>query len=196
MATTTPRYTEIVTVAARLFATKGYGATSVQDIADDVGMLKGSLYHHISGKQALLVAVIQSVHDSALDRLSEARKQAGSPLETLSWFISDHVMYNIDHLNGIRVYFQEFRSLDAPNADRIWRDRLTYDRFVRKLVIDAQMSGEADGTVDPSDTAIAILALMNWVYQWYDPSVGVSPRATAATIASQGIRLLTTGRAA
>lgn len=196
MATTTPRYTEIVTVAARLFATKGYGATSVQDIADDVGMLKGSLYHHISGKQALLEAVIQSVHDSALDRLSEASKRTGSPLETLSWFISDHVMYNIDHLNGIRVYFQEFRSLDTASADRIWRDRLAYDRFVRKLVMDAQMSGEADNAVDPHNTAVAILSLMNWVYQWYDPSEGVSARATAATIASQGIRLLTTGRAA
>jgi TetR/AcrR family transcriptional regulator, cholesterol catabolism regulator len=194
MTSVTTRYSEIVDVASRLFATKGYGATSIQDIADEVGMLKGSLYHHISGKQALLEAVIQDVHDSALDRLEKARNRAGSPIETLAWFVSDHVLFNVDHLNGIRVYFEEFRSLDTSSASRIWQDRLAYDRFVTELVANAQKAGEADPSLNPRTAAVGILSLMNWVYQWYRPDADTSARTTATTITDQAITLITPRR--
>jgi TetR/AcrR family transcriptional regulator, cholesterol catabolism regulator len=194
MTSVTTRYSEIVDVASRLFATKGYGATSIQDIADEVGMLKGSLYHHISGKQALLEAVIQDVHDSALDRLEKARNRAGSPIETLAWFVSDHVLFNVDHLNGIRVYFEEFRSLDTSSASRIWQDRLAYDRFVTELVANAQNAGEADPSLNPRTAAVGILSLMNWVYQWYRPDADTSARTTATTITDQAITLITPRR--
>jgi TetR/AcrR family transcriptional regulator, cholesterol catabolism regulator len=194
MTSVTTRYSEIVDVASRLFATKGYGATSIQDIADEVGMLKGSLYHHISGKQALLEAVIQDVHDSALDRLEKARNRAGSPIEALAWFVTDHVLFNVDHLNGIRVYFEEFRSLDTSSASRIWQDRLAYDRFVTELVANAQKAGEADPSLDPRTAAVGILSLMNWVYQWYRPDADTSARTTAKTITDQAITLITPRR--
>ncbi|GBE24614.1 HTH-type transcriptional repressor KstR2 [bacterium BMS3Bbin02] len=194
MTVVTTRYSEIVDIASRLFATKGYGATSIQDIADEVGMLKGSLYHHISGKQALLEAVIQGVHDSALHRLAEARARTGSPIDTLTWFVTDHVLFNIVHRDGIRVYFEEFRSLDTSSADRIWQDRLAYDRFVKELVANAQDAGEADPTLDPHAAAVGILSLMNWVYQWYRPDSDTSAADVAATIACQAVRLITPRR--
>ncbi len=194
MTVVTTRYSEILDIASRLFATKGYGATSIQDIADEVGMLKGSLYHHISGKQALLEAVIQGVHDSALHRLAEARSRTGSPIDTLTWFVTDHVLFNIDHRDGIRVYFEEFRSLDASSADRIWQDRLAYDQFVKELVRNAQKAGEAEPTLDPRASAVGILSLMNWVYQWYRPESNTSAADVAETIACQAVRLITPRR--
>ncbi len=195
MTVTTTRYSEIVDIAAHLFATKGYGATSIQDIADGAGMLKGSLYHHITGKHGLLETVIQDVHNSALRRLAAARERSESPLDTLTWFVTDHVLFNIEHRDGIRVYFEEFRSLDPANTDRIWEDRLAYDRFVTELVGNAQDAGEADPALDPHDAAVGILSLMNWVYQWYRPDSGTPPASVATTIAEQVTRLITPRRA-
>ncbi len=50
---------DIVAAAAKVFRTKGYHAATVRDIADEVGILKGSLYHHFESKEALLYLVVK-----------------------------------------------------------------------------------------------------------------------------------------
>src|SRR5579875_3080078 len=50
---------DIVAAAAKVFRTKGYHAATVQDIADEVGILKGSLYHHLDSKEELLYLVVK-----------------------------------------------------------------------------------------------------------------------------------------
>src|SRR5436305_13405969 len=50
---------DIVSAAAKVFRTKGYHAATVRDIADEVGILKGSLYHHCSSKEELLYLVVK-----------------------------------------------------------------------------------------------------------------------------------------
>ena len=74
MTTTAPsaRYLEILDAAADLFFHKGFGATTTQDVADAVGLLKGSLYHHIGSKEDLLVGIIDDVHAAAMERLAAA----------------------------------------------------------------------------------------------------------------------------
>ena len=50
---------DIVSAAAKVFRTKGYHAATVRDIADEVGILKGSLYHHFDSKEDLLYLVVK-----------------------------------------------------------------------------------------------------------------------------------------
>ena len=50
---------DIVAAAAKVFRTKGYHAATVRDIADEVGILKGSLYHHFDSKEELLYLVVK-----------------------------------------------------------------------------------------------------------------------------------------
>ena len=50
---------EIIAAAARVFQRKGYHAATVQDIADAVGILKGSLYHHFKSKDDLLYLIVK-----------------------------------------------------------------------------------------------------------------------------------------
>src|SRR5690242_21930048 len=71
------RQQEIVEAAARVFHEKGYESTSIQDIADAVGILKGSLYYYITSKEDLLFEIIRGVHEEALKNLelrSEERR--------------------------------------------------------------------------------------------------------------------------
>jgi len=60
------RWAQLIEVATRVFFEKGYDAASLQDIADRLGMLKGSLYYYIQSKEDLLFEVISTVHIFAM----------------------------------------------------------------------------------------------------------------------------------
>ena len=165
----TDRRAEIVDAAARLFFARGYGGTSIQDVADEVGILKGSLYHHIDAKDDLLVAVIDEVHDAAMARLAAAGEREGSVVDRLVWFLRDHAVYNCHHVARIGVYFREFEHLTGERRDRVAADRRTYDRYVRSVIEQGQEAGEIPAAVDARLTANALLGMVNWTYQWFDP---------------------------
>jgi AcrR family transcriptional regulator len=59
------RRREIIEAAAEIFHRKGYSETSVQDIAEAVGILKGSLYYYIDSKEDLLFQMLLEVHEGA-----------------------------------------------------------------------------------------------------------------------------------
>ena len=68
---TSARLREIYDAAARVFSEKGYDGASIQDVADAVGILKGSLYYYIDTKQDLLFGIIDEVHRDTLRSLEE-----------------------------------------------------------------------------------------------------------------------------
>ncbi len=185
----TERYVQILDAAAELFFRKGYGATSTQDVADAVGMLKGSLYHHIDSKEDLLVGIIDEVHAAAMERLATAQDRDGSHLDRIRWFIRDHTDYNCRNLAQIGVYFREFEALTGERRERVGRDRRTYDRFLRTLI----EAGQCDGTVRPHlDARVAansVLAVGNWVYQWFDPQTQ-DPDTVADHVADLAIHMV------
>jgi AcrR family transcriptional regulator len=72
----------MIDVAARMFQERGYDATRLQDIADEVGLLKGSLYHYIDSKEDLLFRLLESVHVEVERILDEVAAVEGlSPLD-------------------------------------------------------------------------------------------------------------------
>jgi AcrR family transcriptional regulator len=75
------RWTQIVDVAAELFREKGFVATSLEDIAREVGMYKGSLYHYIDSKEDLLFAVVREPAQQILDELRELAELDLPPAE-------------------------------------------------------------------------------------------------------------------
>src|SRR5690606_20295851 len=68
------RWSELVKVATQVFYEKGYEAASLQDIADRLGMLKGSLYYYIQTKEDLLYEVINGVHQGGLRNLKRSEE--------------------------------------------------------------------------------------------------------------------------
>lgn len=192
-AVTTDRKTEIVDAAARLFFARGYGGTAIQDVADEVGILKGSLYHHIDRKDDLLVAVIDEVHAAAMDRLAVAEAIDGNVVDRLVWFLRDHAAYNCRHVARIGVYFRDFEHLTGERRTRVAADRRAYDRFVRTTIEAGQATGEIPSGVDARLTANAVLGMTNWVYQWFDPSTHDAD-AVADGLAVLAREMLTGGR--
>jgi TetR/AcrR family transcriptional regulator, cholesterol catabolism regulator len=183
------RKQEIVDAAARVFHEKGYESTSIQDIADEVGILKGSLYYYIESKEDLLYEILRSVHDEALQAIETAVEQETEPLDKIRAFITALVTYHTENLVRIGVFFHDFRSLRPERRVAIVRERDRYDRLLRTIIRQGQEDGTICVDVDPKFTALAILGMVNWMYQWYRPGGG----RTARTIAQNYADIVTSG---
>ncbi len=168
------RQQEILEAAARVFHEKGYESTSIQDIADAVGILKGSLYYYITSKEDLLFEIIQGVHEEGLKNLELVRELDGDALQKIRAFVEVHVTHNATNLVRMAVFFQDFRSLNGKRREIIVRERDLYDNCLRDLIRDGQKEGTVCPDIEPKLAAITVLGMMNWIYQWYRPGGGLS----------------------
>ena len=84
------RKSEIIAAACQLFLTKGYDSTTMQDVMRHLQIAKGTIYHYFSSKEQLLEAVIDSVAEDEMQRLSETLDNTkGNALERLEHLIMD-----------------------------------------------------------------------------------------------------------
>ena len=113
------REQEIHEAAAQVFHEKGYESTSIQHIADSVGILKGSLYYYITSKEDLLYEIIQGVHEEALRNLEKTRAVEGNALQRLRAFAMYHFTFNAENRVKVAVFFQDFRSLTPERRQTI-----------------------------------------------------------------------------
>lgn len=182
------RRQEIVETAAQVFATKGYDGTSIQDIADAVGMLKGSLYYYIDSKEDLLAAVISEAHRVGMERVEMLERDDGDALTALRAFIDSHIANLTSNLVPSSVFFHEFRALSQDRRSDIVAKRDQYDAFLRDLVRRGQAEGTMRPDVDPKLASLAILGMMNWVYQWYRADGPSSPAELGAAFTDLVLR--------
>jgi TetR/AcrR family transcriptional regulator, cholesterol catabolism regulator len=162
------RHDEILEAAARVFHEKGYESTSIQDIADAVGILKGSLYYYIDSKEDLLYEILEGIHAEALASVRKATAE-GDPLQRIRAFVAAHIRHNAENLVKMALFFQDFRSLGEERRRSIVADRDAYEQFLRDLIRDGQVAEQICPEVDVKRESIAILGLMNWLYHWYQP---------------------------
>lgn len=163
------RFALIVDAAARLFADKGYAATTIQDVAAQVGMLKGSLYHYIHTKEDLLHAVILEAHSLTAKVGREALAMDGDANAKLAHVVWHHIHDAADNLDELRVFYTESAALSPARLQEIVADRDSYERSLRQVIRLGQAEGTFAPHLDPTLTAIAILAMLNSVQQWYRP---------------------------
>jgi AcrR family transcriptional regulator len=163
------RFEEVVDAAAELFSQQGYAATSIQEIADAVGLLKGSLYHYINTKEDLLYAVIQEAHQHTAALGYAALTGEGDAVARLRFLVQRHLRGAGANLAKVRVFYNEASSLSPDRLQEILADRDSYEYSLRKLIESGQTEGVFAAHLDPVLTSIAILAVLNSVQQWFRP---------------------------
>ena len=159
---------EVLDAAARVFYERGYSDASVQDVADELGILKGSLYHYIDTKEDLLFRLLQETHDEIYEILEEVAALEGlNPLERLEIYIRKQVEYNIDNLLRVSVYYHDLERLTEERRKAIVGRRREHEQWVIGLIGEAQSSGLADPNLDPKIAARCIFATIIWTYRWF-----------------------------
>jgi TetR/AcrR family transcriptional regulator, cholesterol catabolism regulator len=177
------RKVDVMDAAIDVFWRKGYAAASVQDVADSVGVLKGSLYYYIDSKEDLLFRILEDVHEGSRRILDEVVSLDATPLERVRTYIERHVEWYLDNVEEVTVYFRDWRFLTGERLDIVAERRRGYDRVVRELIVAAQRSGEVDPSIDPKYASFFVLAAVNHVPDWYRRGVGDSPADIAAAYA-------------
>lgn len=174
------RRAQIYETAARIFFENGYAATSVDQIADAVGLLKGSLYYYMATKEDLLFHVIEEAHQKLSTLLDLDESAGGTPIEQLARLVTTHVTYICENPVSIGVFLNDFRFLSEDRRALIIARRDTYDARLRRIF----ESGVKDGSFSPKTqvklTASGLLGMVNWVHQWYRPGGTLTPAEIAA----------------
>ncbi|WP_425145528.1 TetR/AcrR family transcriptional regulator [Deinococcus sp.] len=182
------RREQITRVASRLFSERGYHATSMRDLAAELGMQGGSLYAHIGGKEELLIEIVNRAarqFDAALFSLGEADL---GPEARLREAMSRHVSVIAGNMDSATVFFHEWKHLSAgPLADVIaWRDGI--EAFYRELIAQGVGAGVYRPDLDVKMAANLVLSSVNWTYTWYRPGGALSPQDVAASFEAMLLR--------
>ncbi|MGQ4619475.1 TetR family transcriptional regulator [Nocardia sp. R7R-8] len=184
--TSDERWAEILEVSARMFAERGYAATSLQHIADELDLLKGSLYYYIKTKDDLLYEVIRTVYWQGVADLRQHSAGPGSGMDRLRAAIDGHIRHLANNLTATTVFLHEFNQLSQARQHEL--SMLDYTGLIRSLIEDGQADGSIRASIDPPLASMFVLGAVNWVYRWYRPGQG-----SIDAVAAQFVDLFTAG---
>jgi TetR/AcrR family transcriptional regulator, cholesterol catabolism regulator len=160
---------EIVAAAARVFRTKGYHAATVRDIAEEVGILKGSLYHHFESKEALLYLVVKEPIAQMYRTMREIAGADANPTEKLRRAIAAHLEAFDRHYPHLFVYLRERESVKRRFREMIGFSPKEYERLWQQILREGVETGEFRADLDIPVASYGLLGMLNWSYKWYDP---------------------------
>ncbi len=165
---------EILTAAAQIFSQKGFHASSMQDIAEAVNLQKASLYHHVSSKQELLLALLDRALDLLIEHIEPIACQPLPADEKLRRAIRTYLQDMLDYRDLAAVLLLEHRSLEPQfNARHIpRRDRL--ERLWRDMIKEG-IDQKVFCTTDPALASRSLLGILNWTITWYRPDGSLTP---------------------
>lgn len=160
---------EILEAAAVVFREKGFHAASMRDIANAVELRKASLYHHISSKQEILLALLDRAMDILIVRIGEIAAQPTTPTDKLSQSIRCYLKTLTEHRDLAAVLLLEYRSLEPKLKSQHIPRRDQFEALWREMIQEG-VEGNIFSTPDVSVATKTLLGGMNWVITWYQPS--------------------------
>lgn len=175
------KQTEIIQAAARVFKARGYHAATMQDIADEVGILKGSLYHHFESKEELLYLVVKESITRLYRTVQRVVATRAPAAEKVRRVIEAQLEAFDEHYPHLFVYLRETDSLQQRLKGKIKEDPKHYERLWQRILEAGVKSGEFRADLDVKVASFGVLGMLNWLYKWYDPR----GRLTAREVAEQ-----------
>lgn len=186
--TRSPRRAEMVRAAARLFSERGYHGTSMQHLADALGLQRGSLYAHIGSKEELLFDVVNEGADRFLERGEQAFKMSAIAAVRLRRLLVGHIETAIEHLDAATVFLNEWRYLSPDFIALIQAKRDRYESMVRDIITDGIREKEFRADVNVRFAARLVLSAGNWTYAWFRPGGELGPTEIGERFAELLIR--------
>ena len=173
------RTDELVQVAAALFARRGYDQTTMADLAAQLGVATGGLYHYVGGKEALLRRICLQLTEPLHGRADEALAGLDDPADRLRALVGVWVAHVVEHRDHMLVFQQERHVIEAGAA---WRDVRTSRKRFEELVdgVLAELQGDPRARFADRRVALsALLGMVNHTAQWFRPRGRLSPAEIA-----------------
>ncbi len=162
------RKDQIHQIATNLFKERGYTATSMRDLAKEIGVEAASLYSHISSKEEILQTVCFNIAQEFFEAIYGVKQLNLTPEEMLCEAIKAHVHVIAHNLDAAPVFLNEWRFLSEPHLTEFKKMRDDYEEEFRQII----SNGISNGYFEKKEVAFTVLTIfssLNWIYQWYDP---------------------------
>jgi AcrR family transcriptional regulator len=167
-------------VALRVFAERGYDGASMDDVARAAGITKASIYHHVSGKEALLARGLGRALDALFALLDEPAAREGSAIARLRHIVARVAETTLRLRPELTVLFRA-HGVSASEREALERRR-AFDRIITALLAEAQRDGDVRAGLDPRLTTRLIFGMSNSVVEWYRGSSSVRSDTLVRTI--------------
>ncbi len=162
------RRSELTRAAARLFAEKGYHGTSIGDLAEALGVQKGSVYAHIESKADLLWEVAWEGAEAFHAGLDAVPADLPAT-ERIRLALRAHLGVVAGQLDVATVFVREWRYLGGERRERFVAERRRYEERIRELFRDGVDRSELRTDLDAATAALLFLSAANWAYTWLRP---------------------------
>jgi len=172
--TNSPKRQLILDEAAKLFKLKGFGGTSMRDLAAQVGMEAASMYNHIRSKDEILELICFHVSDTYIRQLTEVEQMAATYVEKIRALIGCHIQLMIEDGAAVSVGNNDWKYLTGDTLEAFKTARKHYEKGFAALI----EQGIAAGELQPVNVSVAlftILSAVRWVELWYRPGRDVTP---------------------
>lgn len=174
---------KIIDAAVRLFASRGFDATSVQEIVAAAEVTKGALYHYFRAKDDLLFEIYRLLITAQAAELDAIIARGLGAAETVREIMVSLVVSTAERVDETAVFVREMHRLDEVRMTEFRAERRRYHAAFLGVIEKGQADGEFSGAV-PADTVVRIaLGVVNQLPMWYRPDGPKSPAQLADEIA-------------
>lgn len=180
----------MASAAVEVFWQKGYPSATIQDVAEHVGVLKGSLYHYIASKEDLLWEIMQVAHEQATAVIEEVSALEGTPLERLHAYVERIALWFLEDPKQLTVALRDWHHLTDERRAIVDQRRRSYERGLREMIAQARPSRSRRYDRFVRYMAHYVQATFNGMPEWYYPEDEVPSELVARTYADMAVGIL------
>ena len=182
------RREEILSVARDLFFSRGFDAASMRDVARGINLTQAAIYYHFKSKEEILFALIDTFTVLLHDRVQRALNETGDPIEDLRRAVHAHILLTRTHFREIKLVIEDKKLLGPIYTERVRQSESRIYALYRTRVGELAAAG-ACRPLAASVVVFNILAVINFIFQWYRPEGELD----LEDIANQTVELLCSG---
>ncbi|HWS89602.1 MAG TPA: TetR/AcrR family transcriptional regulator [Pyrinomonadaceae bacterium] len=180
-APTNERLAEIYRTAAQIILRKGYDATSVNDIANALGMTKAGLYHYINGKKELLFDIMNFGLWELDEEVATPAREISDPAARLRFIIDAHARLVTRGQGAITILVDEVTALTPAQHRKITQSKRKYFDFLRETLNELKAAGKMQD-VNTTAAAFSLLGMINWLSRWFQQGGALDEQQAADEI--------------
>lgn len=163
------RWQQILEASTDLFRRKGFASTSMQDISDAVGLLKGSLYYYIDSKEDLLFRILQGLHQDGEEIIASIDFTSDDPVGQLRIYLKKAVMFAGNNAERLAIFLRDFHNVPEERRREIISEREMYRTTVRRLIEQVKAKGLTDPDLDVSLASTLVSGAVSSTHEWLRP---------------------------
>lgn len=180
----------IVKAGAAIFREKGFGAASMRDLAETLGIEAASLYNHIRSKNEILESICFNIANRFNMQLDEIEAGNLTPVKKIEAVLRFHIQQMIENYEEVIVSDREWKHLDEPYRSNFHNQRRNYRKRFAAIIEEAIKKGEVK-KIDAPTAVVILLHSVNGIESWHRSTAKISGKAledNMVTIMIDGLR--------